>query len=486
MLKYSVRKLAWFLADRWLLGALGLGLGLRVAFVLAGARLYYGPGREHHNGDSLSFINSFLNLWRHGQYTLEPLIPDAAFGRLPGYPFFYGLHYLIFGEARAEVAVTVTQLLLDVAVIGLLYAVLQRGTARRGAARLVAWLYAAYPFAIAWVPIIGTETLNTFLTVLWLWLLLRQGRGRAHYLLLGALLAVVFYVRVFMGALLPITLLVLWLRPRPSHMPRWRPLLLVVLGFGALYLWWPLRNYVSYQRLVLIKPVSAGYANQREDMQAYLDWLHTWTIDNTTWMEATVHYRPVRYPRELFSGPAEERRAYALTALAARCGSSFHLRRLDTQEMRFVQPDRFRNCNAQIAAGFDSLRHSYIRRHPGRYLLVVPTANLVKGLFKSQLIHPAASPYRQLLIRTLFACRSGLLLLGLAGLWVGRRKPLFWPIAAYFAFIYLYVSFGFRSLEIRYLLQADVLLLLPAAWLASLVVKPRTGLPRHPSAAENA
>jgi hypothetical protein len=64
----------------------------------------------------------------------------------------------------------------------------------------------------------------------------------------------------------------------------------------------------------------------------------------------------------------------------------------------------------------------------------------------------------------LFGCRTVLLLLGVAGLLVGRRCPLVWPVAAVFLAIYLYIGFGFRSLEMRYLLQADVLLLLPAAW----------------------
>ena len=60
-----------------------------------------------------------------------------------------------------------------------------------------------------------------------------------------------------------------------------------------------------------------------------------------------------------------------------------------------------------------------------------------------------------------------LLLLGWGGILVGmRRQPALWLVAAVAGFMYVYICFVYRGLEIRYLLQADVLLLIPAAlWL---------------------
>lgn len=450
---------------KWLWAIVLLGLLLRLAFLWKGATIYYGAGQEHLNGDSFSFINSFLNLWHTGFYTLEPLIPDAAFGRLPGYPFFYGLHYLLFGPKLVLPALSVTQLLLDTAVIVLLHNLLRRWTGRVVPARLVALLYATYPFAIIWVTMVASETLNTFCTVAWLSVLTRPADSRRHYVAIGLLAVLTLFVREYMGVLLPISLLFVWCWPTQGRLPRWQRAALVLAGFGALYVWWPVRNYVGQHRVVLLKPAAAGYPNQREDMQAYLDWLHCWTNDNTTWVEGLVQDKPLRYPSGIFSGPAEARRAVTLSALAARCGSSFHLRRLDTHDYRLVVPSRFASCNPQIAAGFDSLRRSYIWRHPIRYQLAVPLANVRKAFFKSATVHQAAVSGKELLQRALFGYRTLLLLLGVAGLVAGWRRPYFWPITAYFIFLYLYISFDFRSLEMRYLLQADVLLLLPAAWL---------------------
>lgn len=452
---------------QWLTAIVALGFLLRLAFLLKGATIYYGTGQEHLNGDSFSFTRSFLNLWHTGHYTLEPLIPEASFGRLPGYPFFYGLHYVLFGPKLVLQALAISQLLLDTATIGLLYKLLRRWTGQDRPARLVALLYATYPFAVIWVTIVGTETLNTFCTVLWLCVITRPFGGRKHYVLVGMLVVAAFYVREYMGALLPISLLfvAVWPLHKTGLLSRWQRVAWVLLGFTAVYAWWPMRNYLNHSRVVLVKPASAGYANQREDMQAYLDWLHCWTNDNTTWVEGLVQDKPLRYPSWIFGNTTEERRAYALTKLAAECGGSFHLRRLDTHDYRLVLPARFHNCNPQITKGFDSLRQNYIRRQPLNYAVAVPFANLRKAFFKSATIHEGTSATKTLIQRGLFTYRTLLLLLGLAGSILWWRQRQLWPIIVLFGFIYLYISFYFRSLEMRYLLQADVLLLLPAALL---------------------
>lgn len=53
------------------------------------------------NGDSFSYINSFLNLYENGNYTFDPSHPDASIFRPPVYPFFWGLHYLAVGDDGA-------------------------------------------------------------------------------------------------------------------------------------------------------------------------------------------------------------------------------------------------------------------------------------------------------------------------------------------------------------------------------------------------
>ena len=64
--------------------------------------------------------------------------------------------------------------------IVLLHNMLRRVAGQVWPARVVALLYATYPFAIVWVTVVGTETLNTFLTVAWLSVLTRPAGGAGN------------------------------------------------------------------------------------------------------------------------------------------------------------------------------------------------------------------------------------------------------------------------------------------------------------------
>lgn len=476
-------------ASGWLFVILLLGLGLRVVFLLKGtAMLYHSPGLSAGNGDSGSYILSFENLWYTGYYTFDFLEAGAAFGRLPGYPFFYGAHWLLFGREQAAAATAWSQVLLDTGAIGLVFAILQRLAPNRPrTAYLGALLYATYPFIIVWVPVIGTEILSTDLTLLWLWLLLRWRPTTLFALGTGAVAALVLLVRVYMGILLPITLLWLLWQTRTAA---WRLIIrqvgLVVLGFGLLYGGWPLRNYLLTQRLILLKPQAAGYANQTPDVDEFYQWVHCWTPNENPWLDSVlVGQGRVHFPASAFSSAAEEEQAQRLVARARQCGSGFWVLRTGICTTTFYyrhpaailadtayQRHHFHSCNAEVGAGFRELRQRFTAKHPFRFWLDVPLQNVWKALFKSTLaktpvLEARTPPPYAGLMRLAFGYRTLLLLLGWGGIVVGlRRQPALGLVAAVAGGMYVYICFVYRGLEIRYLLQADVLLLLPAAcWL---------------------
>ncbi|MGI4759813.1 MAG: hypothetical protein ACRYF0_03840 [Janthinobacterium lividum] len=417
--------------------------------------------------------------------------PEAAFGRLPGYPFFYGLHYLLAGPVGASLAVACTQVLLDSCAVLLVFSILRRlmGPAC-WAAKPEAWvpyagalLYATYPFTIVWVPIIGTETLATFLVLAWLAWLLRPARTTGHLVGLGMLLAATFYVREYLGILVPISgvyLLAVW-PAAPARAGRGLVAALLLVGgtFGALYVLWPIRNYTVARRIILLKPVAAGYANYDVDMVSFRDWLLCWTPDEQAWLEKAATSRSVAFPVDIFASAQEVRQAQRATRLARDCGSSFLLNRMYSQHP--LQPTAAAgapttqagaqqpNCNAEVAALFAQLKASYIARHPVRYWLDVPTQNLAKAFFKStkspatnQSVVPRG---KMLLLRAVFAWRSLLVVLGFAGLVRYYRRRQMWPIALFAGFMYLFICVLARKVEMRYLLQADAVLLVPATLL---------------------
>ena len=493
-------------------GLLGLVLAafvLRALFTVYGAAVYYGLPAPlcFAFGDATSYMWAAENLINHGHFTFDFLEPDAAFGRLPGYPMFYGLHYLLFGPAHAVIATAWSQVVLDSLAVLLVLAIVRRLVpGSRFAPWIGAVLYATYPFIIFWVPMVYTELLATDLSLLIFYALLRYSRSGWSAFGLGLLVALGLFTREYLGLFLPIALVwVLWQHGGQARRQAWQAAVLVGLGFATLYAGWPIRNYLSYHRLVLLKPKTAGYASHKEDLDEYRSWVHCWTNDENPWIAKIAEGNgPIDLPAGIFADATEAARAQELITLARQCGSSFYMQREAANSTRYgleqekaaaaahlpitgsggiaiyrsiytVYRDtaymmhdstylhfRNHNCNAAVGEGFRQLRQSYARQHPLAYWTAVPGANLFKTFFKSNTATSQGGA-KELAIRGLFAYRSLLLLLGVLGLWVYRRVRGLWPVMVFAGGMIFFICFVMRNLEMRYLLQADVLLLLPAA-----------------------
>jgi hypothetical protein len=253
---------------------------------------------------------------------------------------------------------------------------------------------------------------------------------------------------------------------------------LVIIGFLLLYTAWPLRNYYLLHRFVPLKPTMAGYANYNIDMQSFRDWVHCWDNNDQYWLEQVLEASgPVNFPDKAFNNIQEKSEAVRLASLAKSCGSSFYLFRkgiygkpeyFDVAAMR-SNKEYQQNCNAAISSGFNNLKKEFIREHPIRYLLQVPSANLYKAFFKSsRLQERQAMGSKQILLTALFGYRTLVLLLGIIGFLVFWRNKAILPPVLVFSFIYFFITSITRSLEMRYLLHSDVLALLPAAGLVGL------------------
>ncbi|MCB2379716.1 glycosyltransferase family 39 protein [Hymenobacter sp. BT635] len=468
---------------------LAVGLVLRLLFLAFGAEIYYSSRQSdiYSNGDSYSYVLSFHNLLEHGRYTFDLTEPEAAVGRLPGYPFFYGAHFLVFGQQKVLFATACTQVLLDTLGIWLIYVITARlSSPTSWAPFLAALLLTLYPFSIVWVTITGTETLGLFLVLLW-WAALLLMRPRAlNWVLLGVLLAVILYVREFLGVCVAVTMLYLLIGSDKKDLRTIaHPIVLVLAGFLSLYIWWPVRNYMVLGRLIPLKPAAAGYANLQEDAQTALAWMLTWTNDVTMGFDEIMFAEKPSFPEHVINTPAEKQLIDSLVTLSRTCASSFHVRMLllrgstsetdasagagfnHYQKAQQVNTLRHHNCNDVVSAGFNRLRASYIHRHPIRARVEVPLLNFQKILFKSQFkpISGEKITRAQQLTSVLFMWRSVLLALGFIGAWRYRKLPGLWPALMFAAVIFGYMAIVFRTMEMRYLLQADVFMLVPAALL---------------------
>jgi hypothetical protein len=426
------------------------GLALRLLFLWVGAALYYQGKSPFINNDTYSFTQSFLNLLQQGTYSFNLENPEAAFGRLPGFPFFWGGHYLLFGEQYVFQAVACSQILLDTVAIYLVYATARAQTHDIRAAWLSALLYAGYPFIIVWLTMSGSEALATFLTiVVFWWLATRRVTGYTAFGA-GLLIALAFIVREYLGILL--VGVFFWVYCAKGASWQFIRLSMVAgLGFMALYSAWPLRNYLGQHQFVLIKVGAAGYDRYTEDVTSARQWIYSWSTDSDPYLDGIAGLAPLpAFPAGVLAGPEEAHQAQALIERARQCGTGFYNWRYNE---RYRQPT---NCNQEIAAGFTALNNSYKKRYPLQYWTKVPLMNLKRAFFKSRLKQEGSAG---MISSILFGYRSLLLLLSLSGAFLLRRHRPVWPLVFFFGFMYLFLCFAVRHLEMRYLLQTDASML---------------------------
>ncbi len=435
------------------------GLVLRLLFLWVGAGIYYRGSSPFINGDTDSFTRSFLNLWQHGVYSFNQLNPEAAFGRLPGYPFFWGSHYLIFGEQHVYQAVAFSQCLLDTVAIYLIYATARALTHDIRAAWISAALYACYPFVVVWLTVSGSEALATFVTILTFWWLATRPVSARNALIAGLLVGAGLLVREYLGALLvPVFIWIYSANKGSGSVIRLSTM--AVMGFLLLYVGWPVRNYVFQHRFILLKPTTAGYDRYAEDVNTARAWVYGWSPDADAYLDGIAGKAPLPvFPQRVFKDSAEGEQAHQLFARARQCGTGFY-------NWRYMKRyDSPANCNAELASGFKLLNNSYKQRHLLRYWTEVPLLNLKKAFFKNQLMNAGSSR----LVGLLFGYRTLILLLCIWGAFLLRQNRNSWPVMFFFVFMYLFICIGLRQLEMRYLLQADAAILslagTPFVWL---------------------
>ena len=420
--------------------------------------MYYKGSSPFINSDTTSYIESFMNLWEHGLYSFNPLNPEAAFGRLPGYPFFWGAHYLLFGKQHVFQAVAFSQCLLDTLAIYLVYVTARALSHDVRAAWISALFYALYPFVIVWMTVSGTEALATFLTIMVFWWLATRLVDLRNALIAGILVGLSLLVREYLGVLLvPVFF---WLYTAKGFGRHFVGLCLVaLLGFTVLYIGWPVRNYVFQHRFLLLKPPTAGYERYAEDVNSARKWIYGWSPDANAYLDGIAGTAAIpKFPADVFQNSAEAARAQALIQMARQCGTGFYTWRTN---QHYSQSS---NCNAELGAGFTALESSYKQRHPFRYWTHVPLLNLKKAFFKNQLTQGGSK-----LVSVLFLYRSVVLMVCLVGAFMLRRQRSVWPLMFFFAFMYLFICVGLRQLEMRYLIQPDAAFLIlagvPFGWL---------------------
>lgn len=430
---------------------IAFGALLRFLFLFWGADIYYGKNIFIF-GDSFSYANSFINLWEHGLYSIWLDVPESYTGRGPGYPFFWGLHYLVFGAKYAYFAVAVSQIILDVIAIKLIFDILKTISSKFIVGLFGAFAYACYPFVIIWLTITGTESFASFLVILILWIFYVKKESFFKYGLLGLLIAYATLTRPYLGIFLPFLLITIFLIEK-NKIIFLKKAVLTGACFALLYSPWPIRNYVNHQQLVVFNSPTSGYQNFQKDFNSFRSWVYAWepysALINDYRIQVAEDTTKLKVPNFVFANESERIEFDYLIEKCRSCGSSFYY-------WKEYHPYKGVNCNDEIEKGFIQLKKSFVEKNKFHYYIKVPSITLSRAIFK---IGKAES--KTVVDYPLFIGRILSILIGFLGaiyFIFHQRKMLL--MAIYPIFWYMFLSFNHMQFEIRYLLQADIILLL--------------------------
>lgn len=442
--------------NKWLYIIIATGFLLRILFMIKGATIYYGEGKEYTNGDSFSYSGAFIHLVETGNYTFDPENETADMGRLPGYPFFWGIFYLLAGEEYVYPVVAFAQIILDCIGILLVYLIVLALTENRKTSLLCAVIYACYPFIIIWNTITGTESLATFCTLFFLWWMTTRKTTGKNVFITGIIIAVSFYVRPYLGVFLAVSWLHLWMTYRHSFGEWVKKCFLVSFAFGILYLPWPVRNYINHGEIIPTYTVDTGYDCYAIDVFYCREWIYCFSQDADFYLDKIAKDTTrVEIPDGVFSDENEQKQFDSLVGLSRTCGTGFY-------NWKTYEKYKGESCNKEISEGFISLKKSFIKNHPVTFFIKMPLINLSKALFKTTLTsEEGMTGTKKLAVRTLFIYRSLLILLGICAVFLLPKKWR-WVYVFFPLFMYLYISGYLRQIEMRYLLQADIVMIIIA------------------------
>ncbi len=451
-----------------------IGFFIRVLFIVFFAKYYFGRENIFVDGDTSLWTTMFTNWLETGTLTIDPTHEYGYFGRTPGYTFFIGCFYLISGLkwAVAFKIIAWVQIIIDSIAVYAVFKTSKLLFQNHFTSILAGLLYAFYPFIIVWNPVVYSEALSVSSLVIGFYFLIRNNK----------------YDSIFSGAFISFSILC-----RPQVLPIilvigifyliqiiqrkhcvFKKSILFFITFIFIYGSWPLRNYINYNKIVLTQDIRS-FKTAGEDWLAFTEYIYSVKAEWEPQFTNIITNQPVQFPKIAYINTEDSLKLEKAIYLAKNCGSSFSNWKGYWKEP-FTVTDS--NCNQEIAILFHELKKSQIKTNPLNYYLLVPLQNLKKALFKLTLNNPS-STFVKTISTILFSYRSLLLLLGIFGaLFMIKENELKLYgliILGYFLLLYFVLCFGtgaqFRNIEMRYFLQADVLMLFPTAFLISIIKK---------------
>lgn len=459
-----------------------LGLLLRLIFTLVIAPYYFNRDNIHYDNDTSAWMTGLYNLIYNGEFTLMLNNEMASYCRMPGYSLFlapaFGIVSLSYYLQGIDIGnhhemwysvlkiTAYIQMILDTISIYLIYYITLKTLKNYTIAIVTALLYASYPFVIVWNPVCYSEIPSLFFALLALALVLKSERKMVIFFA-GICLGFAVLNRPQFALLAPLMLFFFYQKYKGSFMNNLLTMMLFFTSFAITYGAWPLRNYIRFNKIIVTQDLR-GFDNWNDDVIAFMQYIYSVKAEWQPQFSNILQNKPVTFPKESYLIKGDSLKLERAVHLAKNCGRGFS-EWAGYHKATIPIYDTANDCSGEVAQLFDELRQNQIKYNPYNFYVKVPLQNLKKALFKVELSDEASMARK--LGAYLFYYRTLLILLGFIGWWLLFKnvdtRPMSLFVGLFFATLYLYLCFGTspqcRNIEMRYFLQTDVFLLIPAA-----------------------
>lgn len=445
-----------------LITLLTIGFLIRISFSFWLSKFYFGH-ISYTFGDTFSYAKSFINLLENGTYSFDLKNPDAALYRGPTYPFYWGLHYILFGEDLIYKAVAITQSIIDTWSGFLIYKIIEKLTNSKTISTLGLTAFLFNPIFIVHTPISGTETLATFITILIAYVLI-VSEVRNKHLIIGVLCGFALMTRQYLGILLPVSILFAF--NRGSHKftaASNKHIALITMGFCISVTPWFLRNAINHDYPTILMGKTTGYNAYQADYIAFNRLYTLYYVDVTPIVKSIALTGNDGLKQDSKLSEIRDKLDHA-ARLAYECGPSFASWR--EQVLRSPQSIEH-DCTDKIVKIYTDLREAQIDKHGLSLFAKIPLQNIKKSIFKSELTAETEG-WKAIIIQITFQSRTLISILGLSYLllkpWNKESILLLFPIM-----LIIYISTVTRQVEMRYLVQSDAITVIFAALSTGLI-----------------
>jgi hypothetical protein len=463
-----------------------LGLLLRLAFTLFIAPYYFNRPNIHYDNDTSAWMTGLYNLLFRGEFTVLIHSEMASYCRMPGYSLFmapaFGIVYLLNILQGINVhndrdmwysvlkLTAYFQIIIDTISIYLIYIISYKSFKNYYSAILTALLYALYPFVIVWNPVCYSEIPSIFFALLSLAIIITTEK-KYLFALAGCSLGFAVLNRPQFALLVPILVFFLYQKYQGFNKQNIYKAAVFFLFFTLVYGAWPLRNYVRFNKVIITQDLR-GFDNWNDDVIAFMQYIYSVKSEWEPQFSDIIKNKSVSFPKEAYTSKEDSLKLVEAVYLAQNCGRGFSEWQGYWKKTIPIW-DTANDCSSSVAALFNELRQKQIQHNPYNFYVKVPLQNLKKAIFKSGLSDNASLARK--LGGYLFYYRTLLILLGIVGtiMMITQKETRYIGlfVGLFFVMLYFYLCFGTspqcRNIEMRYFLQPDVLMLIPAAFLLS-------------------